>query len=62
MESELPSELLNNFYKNPRIADALAKDSWFGDKEMPVFQREAEKIPRDRIYKIFKNAGFSQRR
>lgn len=63
-ESELPDELLksNRFYNNPRIASALAKDSWLTDKESPVFDREAEKIPREQVYKIFKNAGFIQRR
>lgn len=63
-ESELPAELIrsNQFYSNPRTAAALAKASWFGDKEMPVFDREAEKIPREQVYKIFKNAGFIQRR
>lgn len=63
-ESELPPELIrsNQFYSNPKTAAALAKDSWFTDKEMPVFDREAEKIPREQVYKLFKNAGFLQRR
>lgn len=63
-ESQLPAELIrsNNFYRNPKTAEALAKDSWLTDKEMPVFDREAEKIPREQVYKIFKNAGFIQRR
>lgn len=63
-ESELPSELIrsNQFYSNPRIAAGLAKASWFTEKEMPVFDREAEKIPREQVFKIFKNAGFIQRR
>lgn len=63
-ESELPPELIRSsrFYNNPKIATGLAKDSWFTDKEMPVFDREAEKIPREQVYKIFKNAGFIQRR
>lgn len=61
-ESQLPDELRNDFYKDPKIADALAKESWFTNKEMPVYEREAEKIPRERIYKIFKNAGWVKRR
>lgn len=63
-ESQLPPELIrsNNFYRNPKTAEALAKESWLTDKEMPVFDREAEKIPRDQVFKIFKNAGFIQRR
>lgn len=63
-ESQLPPELLksNRFYSNPHIAAALARDSWLTEKEAPVFDREAEKIPREQIYKIFKNAGFLQRR
>ncbi|KAJ8932012.1 hypothetical protein NQ314_015028 [Rhamnusium bicolor] len=51
-ESQLPSELLNPFYKNPGIASALAKESWFTNKEFLVRHREAEKIPRQEIYKI----------
>lgn len=63
-ESQLPAELIrsNNFYSNPKTAQALAKDSWLTDKEMPVFDREAEKIPREQVFKIFKNAGFIHRR
>lgn len=63
-ESQLPPELSksNRFYKNPHIASALAKESWFTDKEMPVIDREAEKIPRDMVYKLFKNAGWVKRR
>ncbi|XP_058449950.1 uncharacterized protein LOC131429678 [Malaya genurostris] len=61
-EAQYPAELRNNFYKNPHIAEALAKESWFGDKEMPVFERAADQIPRDRIAKIIKNAGFIRRR
>lgn len=36
MEDSLPNELRNNWYKNPEIAANLAKESWFGDKEMQV--------------------------
>ncbi|XP_018560752.1 uncharacterized protein LOC108903154 [Anoplophora glabripennis] len=51
-ESQLPPELLNPFYKNPGVASALAKESWFTNKEFLVRHREAEKIPRQEIYKI----------
>ncbi|XP_055695010.1 uncharacterized protein LOC129796899 [Lutzomyia longipalpis] len=63
-EKQLPPELLksDNFYSNPRVADGLAKESWFTDKEMPVFEREAEKIPREQIVKILTNAGLARRR
>lgn len=37
MEDNLPSQLRNNFYKNPNIAAGLAKESWFIDKEMQVY-------------------------
>ncbi|XP_068619788.1 uncharacterized protein [Battus philenor] len=59
-EALLPPELLKSkrFYDNPAIAAGLAKESWFANKEMQVVEREAEKIPRERIYKIVKNAGF----
>lgn len=63
-ESLLPAELLKSkrFYDNPRIAAALANESWFTEKEMPIKHREAEKIPREQIYKLAKNAGFITRR
>ncbi|XP_039289312.1 uncharacterized protein LOC111064436 [Nilaparvata lugens] len=61
-EAQLPANLLNPFYKNPRIAEALAKESWFTNEEMHVTDREAEKIPRQKIYSVLKNAGFVNRR
>lgn len=63
-ESQLQPELLKSsrFYNNPQVAEALARDSWLTDKEAPVFDREADKIPREQVLKIFKNAGFIQRR
>lgn len=63
-ESELPPELSKShrFYSNPYIAEGLARESWLTNKEAPVFEREAEKIPREQVFKIFKNAGFLQRR
>ncbi|KPI98756.1 hypothetical protein RR46_10074 [Papilio xuthus] len=59
-EALLPPDLLksNRFYDNPAIAAGLAKESWFTNKEMQVVEREAEKIPRENIYKIVKSAGF----
>lgn len=59
-EALLPRELLksNDFYDNPSIAAGLAKESWFTNKEMQVVEREAEKIPREKIYNIVKSAGF----
>lgn len=62
-ESLLPREYLKSrdFYDNPAIAADLAKESWFTNKEMLVLERESEKIPRDKIYHIVKNAGFLDR-
>lgn len=57
-DSYLPEHLKNPFYKNPRIAQALAKESWKLNGEEQVFQREAEKIPRQKVYSILKQAGF----
>lgn len=62
VESQLPPQVLNPFYKNPAIAAALAEESWFKNKEFPVFERETEHIPRSEIYKIFQRAGFNSRR
>ncbi|XP_063698983.1 uncharacterized protein LOC134829694 [Culicoides brevitarsis] len=61
-ESQYPPEYLNDQYKNPHIAAALARESLPTNKEMIVFERAADKIPRERIFKIFKNAGFISRR
>jgi len=52
----------NEFYSNPRTAEALARESWFTDKEMPVYEREAEKIDRNQISKIFGNSGLHRKR
>ncbi|CAH2054671.1 unnamed protein product, partial [Iphiclides podalirius] len=62
-EALLPPELLKSrsFYDNPAVAAGLAKESWFTNKEMQVVEREAEKIPREKIYSIVKNAGFLDR-
>jgi hypothetical protein len=61
-EARLPPSLQNPFYKNPHIEAALAKESWFTPGEQQVREREAEKIPRQKIYSILKDAGFVQRR
>lgn len=61
-EAQLPPELLNPFYKNPRIAAGLAKESWLANKEFPVFHRDTENISREAIAKIFHNAGFHSNR
>ncbi|XP_033196820.1 uncharacterized protein LOC117232762 [Bombus vosnesenskii] len=58
IEDTLPNELRNNFYKNPRIAARLAKESWFFNKEMQVIDRETDKIPREKVYNVLHNAGF----
>ncbi|XP_017779855.1 PREDICTED: uncharacterized protein LOC108565084 [Nicrophorus vespilloides] len=61
VEAQLPHELINPFYKNPRIAAGLAKESWFGDKEFPVFNRQADKIPREEIAKIVRRIQHQRR-
>jgi len=50
------------FYSDPVIAANLAKESLLTKKEMAVVHREAEKIPREQVYKLFKNAGYLNRR
>lgn len=62
MEDTLPYHLRNNFYKNPRIASGLAKESWFIDKEMQVIDRETDKIPREKIYDVLHNAGLTRKK
>ncbi|KAF5279675.1 hypothetical protein FQR65_LT15310 [Abscondita terminalis] len=61
-EMQLHPHLLNPFYKDPVIASNLAKQSLIQNQEFPVFNREAEKIPRTEVLKIFQRAKFFQRR
>lgn len=61
-EAKLPPSLLNPFYKNPRIAEQLAKQSWFEPGENLVEDRDTEKIPRDKIFYALKSAGLIRRR
>ncbi|XP_011200506.2 uncharacterized protein LOC105224197 [Bactrocera dorsalis] len=61
-EQTLPNALRNPFYKTPRVREALAKSSWFGPGEEPVYDRQAEKIPRAEIYNVLAHAGFINRR
>ncbi|XP_030372302.1 uncharacterized protein LOC115622496 [Scaptodrosophila lebanonensis] len=63
-ESELPPELSKSarFYSDPHIAANLAKESLLTRKESAVVDREAEKIPREEVYKLLKNAGYLSRR
>jgi hypothetical protein len=63
-ESQLHPGLLKSsrFYSDPKTAARLAQESWFTDKEHPVFEREADKIERNQITKIFANSGLHRRR
>lgn len=61
-ESQLPPHIQNPFYKNPALAAALAEESWFKNKESPVFHRDADDVSRAEIFKIFKRAGWIKRR
>lgn len=61
-ESHYPPEFMNRFYKNPHIASALAKESELTSKEMLVYNRKAEEIPREEVFKLFRNAGWIKRR
>lgn len=57
-DSLLPPHMQNSFYKNPKIAESLAQNSWFGPGEQHAVNRDTEKIPREKIYSILKNAGL----
>lgn len=57
-EAQLHPNLLNPFYKNPRLRPFLAKSSWFGPGEKLVKNREAEKIPRRAIFNVLNHAGL----
>ncbi|XP_063226943.1 uncharacterized protein LOC134533352 [Bacillus rossius redtenbacheri] len=59
-ESRLPAHMQNHFYKDPRISAALAKESWFTADEQQVIDREADKIPRSKIFSIIRNAGLDK--
>ncbi|KOX75799.1 hypothetical protein WN51_12587 [Melipona quadrifasciata] len=58
VEDTLPNELRNDFYKNPLIAARLAKESWLLNKETQVIDRETDKIPREKVYNVLRNAGL----
>lgn len=57
-ESLLPPHMQNAFYKNPKIAETLAQSSWFTPGEQHAVDRDTEKIPREKIFFILKNAGL----
>lgn len=57
-DSLLPEHMKSTVYKNPKIAETLAQSSWFGPGEQHAFNRETEKIPREKIFLILKNAGL----
>ncbi|XP_077293705.1 uncharacterized protein LOC143916457 [Arctopsyche grandis] len=61
LEARLPSHLRNPFYQDPRTARALAYSSRLAPGEIPVYSREAEKIPRREIYNVLVHAGFIPR-
>ncbi|XP_011299842.1 uncharacterized protein [Fopius arisanus] len=60
MEDALPRDLKNHFYDNPKIAAALAQESWLAKKEMQVINREADRIPRQKIFDVLQQAGFAR--
>ncbi|KAK5639847.1 hypothetical protein RI129_010658 [Pyrocoelia pectoralis] len=57
-EEFLPPEFLNPFYMNPKIRYELSKSSWFGPGEEYVKYREADRIPRQNIFKVLNHAGL----
>ncbi|XP_059617800.1 uncharacterized protein LOC132262539 [Phlebotomus argentipes] len=61
-ENLLPDHLRNHFLRTPRVAAALAVSSWLEHGEEPVYEREADKIPRHEIYNVLTHAGFIPRR
>ncbi|XP_055551100.1 uncharacterized protein LOC129733328 isoform X2 [Wyeomyia smithii] len=61
-EALLPDYLRNPYYRTPRVANALARFSWFGPGEELVRERHAEKISRADIYTVLTHAGFVPRR
>ncbi|XP_076256157.1 uncharacterized protein LOC143193717 [Rhynchophorus ferrugineus] len=56
-ESHIPSELKksDNFYSNPNVATALAKESLNFNKETVIYDRPSEKIERTEIIKLINN-------
>lgn len=61
-EAQLPPELLNPFYKNPGLKEALAKHSWFGPGEKHVLERDTDRISRHQIWEVLNNAGLIKKR
>jgi hypothetical protein len=60
----LPVELSKSarFYSDPKTAAHLAQESWFTEKENPVFARKAEEIDRSQVFKIFRNSGLQKKK
>ncbi|XP_030765705.1 uncharacterized protein LOC115889768 [Sitophilus oryzae] len=56
-ESVIPSELKksDNFYSNPNVASALARESLNFNKETVIYDRPSEKINRQEIAKLINN-------
>lgn len=58
LEATLPSRFLNPFYQDFQIRRALARSSWFGPNEQPVYTRATDSISRRDIFTALNHAGL----
>ncbi|CAH0715590.1 unnamed protein product, partial [Brenthis ino] len=61
-EELLPPHQRSPALRNPHLLHTLELTSLLHKGENPVFDREADKVPRNEIYKILTHAGFIGRR
>nr|XP_026492272.1 uncharacterized protein LOC113397955 [Vanessa tameamea] len=61
-ESLLPPHLKSPALRNPHLLQALELTSLLHNGEKPVFEREADNVPRREIYNILTHAGFIGRK
>lgn len=59
-EALLPNEYRNPFLSSPHVRMALHWSSWLHPGELPVQNREADRIPRYAIFKVLTHAGLLQ--
>ncbi|XP_072949203.1 uncharacterized protein [Epargyreus clarus] len=57
-EEQLPPQLRKPALRNPHLREILTLTSVLHQGEKPVFQREADSVPRREIYNILTHAGF----
>ncbi|CAH2096241.1 unnamed protein product [Euphydryas editha] len=61
-EAHLPPHLKSPALRNPHLLHTLELTSLLHNGEQPVYDREADRVPRREIYNILTHAGFIGRK